>query len=141
MAEKLTDEAVLAQIAEARARVQRAEAAEPRARTARYDRRRRMVEVELTNGAVFAFPPDMGQELRGASADDLSAVEVSPSGLGLHWEKLDADLHVPSLLQGMFGTRAWMQELGRVGGSARTEAKARAARANGKKGGRPHKNL
>jgi hypothetical protein len=31
------------------------------------------------------------------------------------------------------------QELGRLGGLARSEAKARAARANGKLGGRPRK--
>ena len=46
-------------------------------------------------------------------------MEVSPTGLGLHWQKLDADLSVPALLQGLFGTKAWMSELERLGGSAR----------------------
>lgn len=137
MARSLSDQEVLAQIAEARERARAAGTAEPRAMSARYDRRRRLVVVELTNGALFAFPPELGQGLRGASPDDLAAVEVSPSGLGLHWENLDADLLVPALLQGMFGTKAWMRELGRAGGAARSDAKARAARANGLRGGRP----
>jgi hypothetical protein len=139
MSERRSDEEVLAQIAAARTSARAAALTEPRAESARYDRRRKLVEVKLTSGAVFAFPPELGQGLAGASPEDLAAVEVSPSGLGLHWEKLDADLLVPALLQGMFGTQAWMRELARKGGSARSAAKTQAARTNGRKGGRPRK--
>lgn len=66
-------------------------------------------------------------------------MEVEGNGYGLHWESLDADLTVPGLLAGIFGSTAWMRELGRRGGSAASEAKARAARENGRKGGRPRK--
>ncbi len=133
----LTDREVLSQLPAARARARSARAQEPRARRAYYDRERKLVVVELTNGAVFAFPPRLAQGLRGASADALAEVDVSPSGEALHWERLDADLRVPALLQGMFGTRTWMRQLGQAGGRVRSEAKARAARANGAKGGRP----
>lgn len=57
-------------------------------------------------------------------------------GYGLHWESLDVDFTVPGLLAGMFGTQSWMA---RQGGQARSDAKAAAARANGRKGGRPKK--
>jgi hypothetical protein len=58
--------------------------------------------------------------------------------LGLHWPKLDTDLYVPALLQGVFGSKQWMaQQLGAQGGRSRTAAKVAAARANGRKGGRP----
>jgi hypothetical protein len=57
--------------------------------------------------------------------------------LVINWEKLDVQMHVPSMVAGVFGTRQWMSELGRAGGSAKSAAKARAARENGKKGGRP----
>jgi hypothetical protein len=139
MANRLSDEEVLAQIEAARA--QAAVDTEVRAKSARYDRKTRRIMVNLTNGALFGFPADMGQGLQGASPEELAAVEVSPSGLGLHWERLDADLSVPALLQGMFGTKAWMRELARAGGSARSEAKANAARKNGLKGGRPRKQV
>jgi len=42
------------------------------------------------------------------------------TGLGLHWPKLDADVYVPALLQGVFGSKQWMAaQLGAVGGKAR----------------------
>ena len=111
----------------------------PRARSARYDRGTGRVEVELLNGCLFAFPAEMGQGLRGASPDELAAVEVTPGGYGLHWEALDADLAVPALMAGVFGTEAWMRELGRAGGRSTSDAKAAAARENGRKGGRPRR--
>lgn len=109
----------------------------PRAKWARYDRKRGRVVVELTNGCAFAFPPDLAQGLRGASPADLADVKIDLDGEGLHWERLDADLLVPELLRGVFGSRRWMQEIGRTLGSMRSAAKARASRINGLKGGRP----
>jgi hypothetical protein len=111
----------------------------PRARSARYDGETGRVEVELLNGCLFAFPAEMGQGLRGASPDALAGVEVTPGGYGLHWEALDADLAVPALMAGVFGTEAWMRELGRAGGRSTSDAKAAAARENGRKGGRPRR--
>ena len=66
-------------------------------------------------------------------------MEIIGSGIGLHWEELDADIYVPALFQGVLGTESWMAELGRAGGRTRSEKKAAAARANGARGGRPHK--
>ncbi|HEX7239583.1 MAG TPA: DUF2442 domain-containing protein [Longimicrobiaceae bacterium] len=116
-----------------------ADEAEPRARSAAYNRDTGRVEVELRNGCLFAFPAELGQGLRGADPDRLAEVEVTPSGYGLRWESLDVDLAVPALLSGAFGSRAWMRELGRAGGSRTSEAKAVAARENGRKGGRPRR--
>ena len=112
---------------------------EPRAKAARYDATRRQVVVELTNGCTFIFPADMGQGLANATNEELAEVQVLGKGFGLHWEKLDADLSIPSLVVGIFGSKAWMRELARRGGAATSAAKAAAARANGGKGGRPRK--
>ena len=107
---------------------------------ARYDRHRSRVVVKLSTGVELAFPAELAQGLRGASDDALAEIEISPSGLGLRWPKLDADLYVPALVQGVFGTRRWMaQELGAKGGRARSADKSTAARLNGRKGGRPKK--
>lgn len=135
----LTDAEVLAQIPAARARAARRAAAEPRAASARYDRARQLVIVELTNGAFFGFPAALAQGLAEATPAELADVEVSPSGEALRWPRLDVDLRVPALLGGVFGTRAWMRVLAQAGGRATSEAKANAARANGAKGGRPRK--
>lgn len=134
---RLTDQEILAQIPAARERGRRARETEPRAARAHYDRVRSQIVVELTNGAFFGFPARLGQGLRGASPAQLAEVEVSPSGEALRWDSLDVDLRVEALLRGVFGTKAWMRELGRSGGRVRSAAKARAARLNGAKGGRP----
>ncbi len=108
-----------------------------RAKAARYDVRKNVVVVELQNGSSFAFPPAMAQGLAGASTSDLSMIEITPMGTGLHWPRLDADLTVSGLLTGIFGGRTWMRAHAARAGSVRSPAKAAAARANGAKGGRP----
>ena len=91
-------------------------------------------EVEI------AFPPRLAEGLADASADELADIEISPAGLGLHWPKLDIDLYVPALLEGVFGSKRWMAaQLGAAGGRAQSPAKTEAARENGRKGGRPRK--
>src|SRR6478735_1682721 len=108
--------------------------------SARYDRRSSRIIVALNTGVQIAFPADLAEGLAGASAADLAQIEISPAGLGLHWPRLDADLYVPSLLQGMLGSKNWMaRQLGTAGGPARSEAKTAASRENGRKGGRPRK--
>ena len=106
--------------------------------SARYNRRRQRVIVELSTGIEVTFSPILAEGLAGASPENLAYIEVSPSGTGLYWPQLDADLYVPALLQGVFGSRSWMAaRLGTIGGRSRSEAKATAARKNGRKGGRP----
>ena len=113
---------------------------QPRAMEARYDRRVSRIVVRLDNGLELAFPPHLAEGLADAKAADLMAIEITPTGLGLHWPRLDADLYLPSLLAGVFGSPAWMAaQLGRSGGQSRSASKAAAARENGRKGGRPRK--
>lgn len=107
---------------------------------ARYDRRRARVVVSLNTGVEVTFPPELAEGLADATPTDLAKIEITPSGLGLHWPSLDADLYVPGLLAGAFGGKQWMAaQLGAAGGSARSQAKAQAARVNGRLGGRPRK--
>lgn len=108
----------------------------PHAARARYDRRSKRIIVELINGSLFAFPAELAQGLAGGSAEQLSQIELSGGGYGLHWPQLDVDLTVPGLLAGVFGTARWMAA---HAGRASSPAKAAAARRNGAKGGRPHK--
>jgi len=125
-----------AQIDAALRRGRKARLHEPRADAARYDRRLDRVIVELTNGCTFAFPPRLAQGLQDATAEQLARVDILGAGSGLHWEALDADLSIPDLLAGLFGTKAY---LARHAGRATSSAKAAAARANGTKGGRPRR--
>ena len=54
-------------------------------------------------------------------------------------DRLDADFNIAGLVAGIFGTKAWMSQLGRKGGQSTSSAKAESSRNNGKKGGRPKK--
>lgn len=51
------------------------------------------------------------QGLEDATAEQLSRIEISPSGCGLSWPDLDVDHYVPGLMNGVFGTKAWMDAL------------------------------
>lgn len=108
--------------------------------SARYDRRTSRVIVTLNTGVQLTFPTKLAEGLADASPESLAEIEISPAGLGLHWPQLDADVYVPALLQGVFGSKNWMaRQLGANGGRSRTDAKVAAARENGLKGGRPRK--
>ena len=112
----------------------------PTATAVRYDRRISRIVIELSSGIEIAFRPHDAQGLERAKPDDMSEIEISPSGLGIHFPRLDADLYLPALLEGFLGSRQWMAaEMGKRGGKAKTDAKAEAARENGRLGGRPKK--
>jgi hypothetical protein len=124
----------------ANARMARLRADGPVAVAARYDRRSGRIIVALSSGIDVMFSPENAQGLQGAKSAQLAAIEISPSGLGLHFPKLDADLYLPALLDGWLGSRRWMAaRMGEQGGRARSAAKRAASRANGKLGGRPRK--
>ncbi|WP_336764266.1 DUF2442 domain-containing protein [Asaia sp. VD9] len=100
-----------------------------------YDATTGRVTVELTNGARFEFPARKIQGLQDATDAQLAKVERM-GRYALCWEELNADILVPELMAGIFGTRAFMAaQAGRV----TSPAKAAASRRNGIKGGRPRK--
>lgn len=135
----LTNRQILAQYREAGRRAELALRTEPHARAAHYIPRRRMLHIDLINGSAFEVPVDKLEVLRDGKDRDLAEVEVSPAGLGLHWERLDADYSVAFLAELALGRKTLLRAAGAAGGSVRSPAKARAARINGRKGGRPRR--
>ena len=112
----------------------------PCATKARYERKRDRVVIGLNTGIEVAFRPRDAQGLERAKPDQLDSIEISPSGLGIRFPKLDADIYLPALLEGFLGSKRWVAaEHGKIGGSVSSTAKAAAARRNGKLGGRPRK--
>lgn len=129
-----------AEFAKANRRAAELRAKVPHAVAAEYDASRERIVVALSTGFEVAFQPCVLQGLEHANAAELANIEIDPSGFGLHWPLLDADHYLPGLLEGVFGSRAWMAaQLGAKGGKASSAKKAAAARENGKHGGRPKK--
>lgn len=113
--------------------------AEPRVQAAHYYARLDLIALELREGRRVFVPREDVEGLAGANKRQVAEIEVLGSGTGLHWPALDLDLYVPALLNGVLGSRKWLQAIGSKGGSAATAAKVQAARTNGALGGRPRK--
>lgn len=103
------------EVREAEARMRRRLSEAPLARRAYFDGK--FVVVELSDGNSFQFRPEDAQGLEGAKPASLKLIEVTPAGDGLYFPELDADLSVPALLKGVFGSKAWMQSHRYLGGS------------------------
>jgi len=124
----------------AKRRAKDLEVTTPRVVSAHYDRKVRRIVVHLSSKLIVSFSPGDVEGLEDAIASQLQDIEISPSGFGLHFPAVDADLYVPGLLEGFLGSRAWMaSRLGQIGGQSRSKAKKTASRTNGKLGGRPKK--
>ena len=65
--------------------------------------------MELNTGVALAIPVRLIEELCTAPVEALSEIQISPSGLGLHWPRLDADVYVPGLRKGVYGTKRWLR--------------------------------
>jgi hypothetical protein len=107
-----------------------------------YDPRIARIVIHLASGLDLAFSPKDAEGFENATPADLDEVVISPSGLGIHFPKIDADIYLPALLDGVLGSRRWLAaETGRAGGKVKSSAKSNAARENGKLGGRPKKKI
>ena len=125
------------QIESAIARARQFEANDPRVIRVQYEAKEDLVSLCFADGVKVSIPRKQLQGLERANQAQLSNIEIVGHGTGLHWPLLDVDHYVPGLLEHRFGTKRWMNEIGRRGGLVRSEAKAKAARRNGLKGGRP----
>jgi len=82
----------------------------PVAVSVRYDRRVSRVVILLASGLELAFSPKNIQGLESAHPADLLDAEITPSGLGIYFPRIDADLYIPALLEGFLGTKKWMAD-------------------------------
>jgi len=110
---------------------------DPRALAVEHIPALKLLIVGLSNQRRLVLPIEDLQGLGNATHKQIQNYELLGHGTGISFPDLDVDLYVPALIEGVYGNRRWMAQLGRKGGSAKTEAKRKAAKANGAKGGRP----
>jgi hypothetical protein len=112
----------------------------PTVTAARYDPLIDRLVIDLSSGVSISFKSQDALGSERATPEQLAEIEITPSGFGLYFPAIDADVYLPSLLEGFLGSRHWMAaQLGKVGGRAKSPAKTSAVRVNGKLGGRPRK--
>jgi hypothetical protein len=114
---------------------------EPLARTVTYISVQQLLIIELSNGRRLALPIEDIQGMAGATKEQIKRYELLGKGTGIRFPDLNVDLYVPALVEGVYGNRRWMAQLGEKGGRAKTAAKRLASQTNGAKGGRPKKTL
>ena len=105
-------------IEQANQRARALQAHAPRAVSARYDSKTGRIVIHLSSRLIVSFAPEDAQGLEKARPSQLNEIEISPSGFGLHFPAVDADLYLP----------------GQLGGQATSKGKKAASRANGKLG-------
>jgi len=110
---------------------------DPRALAVEHIPALKLLIVGLSNQRRLVLPIEDLQGLGNATHKQIQNYELLGHGTGISFPDLDVDLYGPALIEGVYGNRRWMAQLGRKGGSAKTEAKRKAAKANGAKGGRP----
>jgi hypothetical protein len=75
----------------------------PRAVSAHYDPETGRIAIHLSSKLVVSFSPGEVEGLENARPSQLSKIEISPSGFGIHFPAVDADLYVPGLFGGLPG--------------------------------------
>lgn len=93
--------------------------------------------LKLSDGRRHLIAREDLQGLESATKEEIARVEILGHGTGLRWPDLNVDLYVSTLLRGVYGNPGWMAKIGRTGGLIKSDAKKRASRANGLRGGRP----
>jgi hypothetical protein len=107
-------------------------------RSVSYDARADALRLTLSSGVRLSIPRSQIPPLAKANSEELSAVYPGNGGATISQDELDIDVFIPGLIDRIFG-RTIRGDQGRRAGKISTLAKARAARKNGRKGGRPKK--
>jgi hypothetical protein len=94
-----------------------------------------LLVLDMRSGITITLPRRLVDELADAPQATLKKeLALHVGGDALSVPSLDVDIAVAGLLRDLLGFN-----IQRKGGQARSDAKAAASRANGAKGGRPHK--
>jgi hypothetical protein len=123
-------------------RARNLQAKSPQAVSAHYDRKTGRIVVDLSSRLIVSFSPSDVEGLEHAGPSQLREIEISPSGFGIHFPAVDADIYLPSLFEGSRGSKIWMaSRLGQPVGRSKSKAQKTSSPANGRLGGRARKTV
>jgi hypothetical protein len=73
----------------------------PRAVAARYLADRQRIEIDLNTGWSIQVPRNFSVLTAQADAAACAQIEITDSGLGLHWPQLDDDWYIPAVVEAL----------------------------------------
>ena len=111
----------------------------PRVKAVRYDRKSKLVVLDLSNTAQLTIPANKLQGVATASEAARSDVRILGPNWAIEFPKIDEQFTVESLLTGVFGNRQWMIGLNMPASRTKSPRRTSAIRANGRKETRPKK--
>jgi len=100
-----------------------------------YDRSNDTFEVDLRNGASAICPRSTVGYACDLTVEEVSEFELLPGNEAILFRCTDESISIIGMIRDSFGVNM----LNRVAGMTKSELRAAASRANGKKGGRPKK--
>lgn len=71
----------------------------------------RLLLVCLKSGQRMAFPVEDLEDIKGATDEQLSEIELLGPGIAIHFTKFGHGVYVPYLIEGAYGSDKWMQQL------------------------------
>ena len=102
----------------------------------KYDKEREMVDFYYRSGAVISIPR---RKIPGLERKGPLPGPITLMGDAVSCRALDVDVHIPGLIDHVFGPRFAASMLGTRGGRQKSAAKTAAVRRNARLGGRPRK--
>lgn len=111
MTTELTQQAIDNQIKAALTKQTEQEKTEPKACRVWYKPSERKIAIEFENGCQFECPISLLQGVSELPDDEIAKVKLTPAGWGINWEEADLDFDVSGLINGIFGTKAWMKKI------------------------------
>jgi hypothetical protein len=114
-----------------------------RAQSVAYLPDRDAIEVITVRNGGFLIPRNLIGALEDVGPDDLAKMELWPDGSLIEIEDLDIHISVDGMVKAalpvLVPSRIMAGFFAASGGAAKSKAKAKSSRQNGKKGGRPKK--
>ncbi len=106
---------------------------------ATYDRRKDMIRVDLSTGAILSVPRAKILGFAKAKPSQLGDLEIMPGQETLWSETVDDGVLLEQLIEIAAGQPVLSVIGARINGAKKSPARASASRTNGLKGGRPRK--
>ena len=113
----------------------------PQVTAVSYDRATQRIVLELNNGVQLAVAADRLQGVAGATEEQRAAVSILGPNRAIQFRQIDEQFTVAGLLNGVFGTRAWMSKLAVRKKRSLASVKSVTARTKGAKVARQRKSI